>query len=157
MKINELRIGNLLREKVTKTELKVIELTENNIVTYVIDRSLYPLYSGWEMEPIQLDKKSLLKFGFKHQYENIKGVDFFDYHIDDNFSLYVNLNKMNISVSKKNIGNVFTKDIQYVHQLQNLYFALTGEELSYTQNLKCTCAYESQYRNCSKQCERDND
>ena len=28
----------------------------------------------------------------------------------------------------------FNSDIQYVHQLQNLYFALTGEELTYGGN-----------------------
>ena len=65
MKSNELRIGNLLRDKFSKTALRVTELTEENIVTYVIDRSKYPSEKGWGLEPIPLTEEILFNFGFE--------------------------------------------------------------------------------------------
>jgi hypothetical protein len=120
MKANELRIGNLLRDKVSKTELEVIELYENNIITKVIDRSKFPLKDGWGIEYIPLTEEWLLKFGFDK-----KG----------------NKGKLNVILSGnfgyKNGKTYFNSWVilesqpKYVHQLQNLYFALTGEELTY--------------------------
>ena len=120
MKANELRIGNLLREKVTKTELKVIELTENNIVTYVIDRSLYPLYSGWKMEPIPLTEEWLFKFRFVY---NPHSSEFHGKNM-----IFHNW------IKDRGYVSWGSTQIKYVHQLQNLYFALTGEELTYGGN-----------------------
>ena len=120
MKANELRIGNLLRDKVSKTELEVIELSENNIITKVIDRSKFPLKDGWGIEYIPLTEEWLLKFGFDK-----KG----------------NKGKLNVILSGnfgyKNGKTYFNSWVilesqpKYVNQLQNLYFALTGEELTF--------------------------
>ena len=116
---NELRIGNLLQDKVSKTELKVIELTEKNIVTYVIDRSMFPLKDGWGIEPIQLTEEWLLNFGFERQpWGLVKGGLLFKDNI-----------KHPCEELTLEIGNGFRVTAQYVHQLQNIYFALTGEEL----------------------------
>jgi hypothetical protein len=120
MKANEFRIGNLLRDKVSKTELKVIELTEKDFVTYVIDRSKFPLAKGWGIEPIPLTEEWLLRFGFEIK----KGKFGNEYHLL-NFSLYTSKEQTICFVYDD-----FLKDIYYVHQLQNLYFALTGEELT---------------------------
>jgi hypothetical protein len=120
MKANELRIGNLLRDKVSKTELEVIELSENNIITKVIDRSKFPLKDGWGIEYIPLTEEWLLKFGFDK-----KG----------------NKGKLNVILSGnfgyKNGKTYFNSWVilesqpKYVNQLQNLYFALTSEELTF--------------------------
>lgn len=114
MNASELRIGNLFLEKNSKTEIKVLQLSENEIV-FEGD------FKGqWQAEPIPLTEDWLLRFGFKHTgngfYINIKSkIDLCN--IGDK---YFNLGFKNIS-----IGN-----IKYVHQLQNLYFALTNTELS---------------------------
>jgi hypothetical protein len=128
MKANELRIGNLLRDKVTKTELKVIELTEVNIITYVIDRSKFPLQDGWGIEPIPLTEEWLLKFGFEKLSNGWLRL-----HICNDWSyLYWDrLAGLELSVNKQGIH---FSHIKHVHQLQNLYFALTGEELIYESN-----------------------
>ena len=77
--------------------------------------------------PIPLTDEWLLKFGFKYveSYDNYKvkagdywnSVKFYEgewcYNNDDSDS-----------------GCYFLTTIKYVHQLQNLYFALTGEELT---------------------------
>ena len=67
-------------------------------------------------EPIPLTEEWLIRLGFK-----IFCKDFY-------------LNGIIIHTRKR--GYVLRKSvpiIQYVHQLQNLYFALTGEELTITQ------------------------
>jgi len=123
MKVSELRIGNLLRDKVTKTELRVTKLTEQDIVTYVIDRSMFPLQDGWGIEPIPLTEERLLKFGFEDDRDNLmilrKGV--FEFYFDK-------VDKDGISLYEKWDGN-FLCNVEYVHEFQNLHFALTGEEL----------------------------
>jgi len=119
MKVSELRIGNLLQDKVTKTELKVIRLTENDIVTYVIDRSKFPLQDGWGMEPILLTEEWLLKFGG----ESIIVEDYPIYFIYP-FNIEYYENECIVL-----IGGFSEIKVKYVHQLQNLYFALTEKEL----------------------------
>ena len=124
MKSTELRIGNLLRDKVSKTELEVIELNQCDIVTYVIDRSKFPLKDGWGIEPIPLTEEWLFKFGFERYGESchLQGISIEDIHNGEKWclSMFDEYHAVEASISI----------IQHVHQLQNLYFALIGEELT---------------------------
>jgi len=109
MRVSELRIGNLLRDKVSKTELKVIELTEKDIITYVIDRSLFPLKNGWGIEPILLTEEFKIEFG------------------NDKLVL---VDKLGFVIFKNEYAYQFVfDDYPYIHDIQNLYFALTNKEL----------------------------
>jgi hypothetical protein len=72
-----------------------------------------------EIEPIPLTEEWLLKFGF---------------HLDPykNFELNnININRLNFKLTIFEDDDRYDIPIKtkYVHQLQNLYFALTGEEL----------------------------
>jgi len=106
MKANELRIGNWFIEK---DEVKQF------------DGDFYHLLG---CDPIPLNTNWLLKLGFEYNdniglYQN----GGFDVDIEDGVYCHFYLNEY---------GDWY-KDIEYVHQLQNLYFALTGEELT----IKC--------------------
>ena len=127
MESKQLRIGNYIMQSGNVT---MVESLSRSIDDW--DRTNHK--RTMDCEPILLTEEWLLKFGFVHQYKNKIGQDFFECIIDAEFKLYVNLNRMNISLSKKYVGNVYSKKLQYVHQLQNLYFALTGEELTIKQN-----------------------
>lgn len=76
-------------------------------------------------EPILLNEEWLLRFGFyKSVWDNFSTYRFMigenDYTIViDVYSMYL-----------VEIGDVSLKHINYVHTLQNLVFALTGEELT---------------------------
>ena len=70
---------------------------------------------GHEFNPIPLTEEWLLKFGFKKISE-----------IGD----YSNGNMTVILAISNKIYTLKRKRINHVHQLQNLYFALTGEELT---------------------------
>lgn len=124
MKVSELRIGNLLRDKVTKTELRVIKLTEQDIVTYVIDRSMFPLQDGWEIEPIPLTEERLMEFGAKE--------------LNPKRGVLKEFVLKTVRIEMSNSGNFYYKNskliLESVHQLQNLYFVLKGEELTFKQN-----------------------
>ena len=135
MKANELRIGNLVL--LTKDSFK----TSN---VYQLDG--FDIYKSEESEcfdinPIPLTEEWLLKFSFKKW--DIKGdwvfekVIFKDFSIEQKMiicssgtcSLEEKENHPEVEVEKF----IIREDIIYVHQLQNLYFALTGQELEYEQ------------------------
>lgn len=130
MKTSELRIGNLLRDKVTKTELKVTGLTEQDVVTHVIDRSMFPLKDGWGIEPIPVTEEVLLKFGFTKiedfdVYSNVWIISGFIVSLGD----YIN-----IHLDWTDDESIRCYEEFYVHQLQNIYFALMGKELKKKNN-----------------------
>jgi hypothetical protein len=136
MKANELRIGNLVfmsREKEPKYKGYHGRVFNFDLIDYIE-----------HLHPIPLTKDWMLRCGFKCRFV-------LDGHvwICDKFLIFES-NKGKFELS-------WGRAIDSVHQLQNIYHAYHGEELTYTQHSKCTCAYESQYRNCSKRCERDND
>jgi hypothetical protein len=83
---------------------------------------------GRMFEPIHLTEEWLLKFGFEK-----KDVEI-GYGIND---IMVEYELDGYSFTQDNTGKWYllhynwnTEHFKYVHQLQNLYFALTGEELT---------------------------
>jgi hypothetical protein len=131
---NELRIGDLFIDKLTKEYLKVSSINDDGKIVYnVINRDAFPLPNGWGAIPIPLTEDILLKCGFVD-----KGVTF---NTKINFTRCC-LFKVNSSNNYNNNENEFSVTlyqhhnsieiarIKYLHQLQNLFFALTGEELN---------------------------
>jgi hypothetical protein len=85
--------------------------------------------TGWdkspidiEFEPIPLTEEWLIKFGFTEEYRSKMHSTFYT----ENLSYYFWYENKRQYASFKGTDIV----CQYVHQLQNLYFALTGEELT---------------------------
>ena len=103
MTANELRIGNLI-------------LDEDSNIMYRVDLNFFhDLVSGGflmaDLIPIPLTKEWLVKFGFENKTKTFV------------------LNNISIKQQTKGYFFYLSMMIQHVHQLQNLYFALTGEEL----------------------------
>ena len=139
MKAKEYRLGNLAKDALTNETLICCGLNcdtdgKNTQINYsVIDRSKYPLPNGWRAEPIPLNKDWLLKFGFKRyakEYVYYIKVDCYLTIVVDGDDFSISLLDFDIEDygerSDYITPNLSTK---HVHQLQNLYFALTGEEL----------------------------
>lgn len=123
MEARELRIGNLVKSKNhPKDSVFIIYKIYENSVVALKSGSLYRFYID-ELEPVPLTEELLLKFGF----ENTHRIDYGElkpcYAI---FSLAIMLRHNSFFVDW--IGG--NTEIKYVHQLQNLYFDLTGEELT---------------------------
>lgn len=109
MKANELRIGNLVYIGKEVNELELVDFAD-----------LYENDTFKHFEPIPLTEEWLFKFGFE------KDDDWLELVVNDHLSIiwvgYLGLNVMGqiLFFSKKD----------KIHELQNLYFALTGEELT---------------------------
>jgi hypothetical protein len=116
MKASELRIGNF------------IENTDSQMASYmvvnadVIKQNEHTMYAS--LEPIPLTEEWLLKFGFSCEAKmGGDGIEFRVYHFDiltfnTNHGWWYKFEPMNDT------------PLEYVHQLQNFYFALTGKELT---------------------------
>jgi hypothetical protein len=127
MTANELRIGNYIKLMYNYEDYETLQVTSDELVDVDKKRADY--------EPFPLTEDWLYKFGFK----NIdKGDNDYITYADPNHDYY-----LQIDVRKKDgkysiLDNSFDDlrdfsmiDIMYVHQLQNTYFALTGEELTF--------------------------
>ena len=110
-----------------------MDAKELRIGNYVIDKedgSLYQIPSvssinGADlMNPIPLTEQWLKDFGFEFK--------FFDEQ-DNNVLKLDNIKVVFDNITTFGMWNIpfkeFKRRVQYVHQLQNLYFALTGNEL----------------------------
>lgn len=104
MKAEELRIGNWVKDENGPYQIKGEYLDEDN----------FPTIQTWE---IPLTEEWLLKFAFENWDKN-KWVD-----LNSVLTLSKNGDNFSCLFNQRHI------DIFYVHQIQNLYFALTGHEL----------------------------
>jgi len=118
MKASELRIGNL------------VSYHENISIVHGITDPDYGngIHIHYEhtcigcehelIEPIPITEEWLVKFGFN----------------TEDGKLYISPNGYAFTLQKNGVvkfmGLIFRKNMKYVHQLQNLYFALTGKELT---------------------------
>ena len=142
--INELRVGNLLKDPILK-----IEVTAKLLLAFEENEGYINLY-----RPIPLSEERLLKFGFEvkpiskwngndadYRPENVS-TEQRDFVLDSFILRYEIFTFNNVSeittycginsswYPKVYFDSVPLYRLKYIHQLQNLYFALTGEELT---------------------------
>lgn len=128
MKASELRIGNFVKSPVNnRRRIKVLQLFVDSFQGDFGDGSRGGImYSS--SEGITLTEEWLLNFGFKIHWEDSISIEYWIGHNpvtrDYLFMLYQTKGEQNEIFYR----NGFFR-LQYVHQLQNLYFALTGKEL----------------------------
>lgn len=132
MKASEFRINNLLQDSNTGSLLIVSELSNNTIIYSVLDRDKYPLPNGWKAEPIPITEEWLERFGFERKEGRWTWIKII-YNEETTLPTTLQLWSGNdyVSVCRAGIG-AMDCPCEHVHQLQNLYFALTGQELSVT-------------------------
>jgi len=117
MKVNELRIGNWIHLS------SLTDGTETDLECGLFHMEEMNKSIKYQYKPILLTEEWLEKFGFFEKYGgcynrwNIKSFTLIDPEDD-----YGNL--------KGEFIFNHTLEVKHVHQLQNLYFALTGEELT---------------------------
>ena len=123
IKANELRIGN--------------HIILNNVQTTLVPRDFQRYCKSFgvfeEFDPIPLTEDWLLKFGFEKEIDefdifSIHNSQYYIQHYKNGKCIFVYspINELN----PEDEENVIFLQIKHVHQLQNLYFALTGEELT---------------------------
>lgn len=135
----ELRIGNLILADFNgEGDKKIIEIFQINESGSILsdqlinNKGLGNLQEHWDeyLYGIELTEEWLIRLGFERKSRDNEFVWVTQYYmfLNPDSGWYFRY-KFDGFVSF-NFGDLFVKDIQFVHQLQNLYFALTGEELN---------------------------
>lgn len=132
IKTTELRIGNLCRDRLTGSYLRVFSLTEN-VGFDVVHRESYPLPDGWQAEYLPLTPEILEKCSGPYS-----SLSWYRAHDEIGFQigeLQVRITGGSVHdtgafIVRRGQGIHDIPKMEYLHQLQNLYFALTGEELN---------------------------
>jgi len=146
---NELRIGNFVMTNNSKYRTddvgkvacivsidseRSFEEIKGTASVYLIDDKWKDTYGQWLTfyEPIPITEEWLLKFGFKKRESGVCDSFYIGFNPVTHDWLFdlVWLKKM---MDYSYEGNPFYKnghhEVKYIHQLQNLYFALTQTEL----------------------------
>ena len=109
MDIKNLRVGNW------------VEIIQPNKDVYTtIQPSCFTVEIEKFYKPIPLTEEWLLKFGFRTEESSC-------FELDD---ININTSRELMWVYTKCKNNIEIEMPEFVHQLQNLYFALTGKELA---------------------------
>jgi hypothetical protein len=123
MKANELRIGNLVY---LKSKDAIYEISSGHDIEEIDDAPI-----NFDAKPIPLTEEWLLKFGFEFYKKQVSlnvGGELFNYAVKNEIIIWTDLKTgwtLDGRINRK------THWLNSVHQLQNLYFALTGEELTF--------------------------
>ena len=115
MKATELRIGNYLLPN-NECQDSYVEVVEIGVDFIICECSGGLLYRN--PKPIPLTEEWLVKFGFEK--------DTYERRIVDSWFIG---GKIHLTVTNGLLYNNYLQ-VNHVHQLQNLYHALTGEELN---------------------------
>ena len=116
MIVEEIRVGGLF-ELPNGHVSKVTGLTENGKVWFVRNpKNEECAFNIKDFEPIPLTEEWFSKCGCNEEDSIIS----YDLELD----IYVCLNQ------GQQLTGILLENIKYVHQLQNLYFGITGEELT---------------------------
>jgi len=126
IKTTELRLGNLFMVPAHKNLIaSVTEIRED----YVVCKGGNLNFLLASVEPIPLTTEFLLKLDFvllTNRWQALedclqKKHDLLNFNIYPNFKI--------IDIKYGNCGSTRILTVKYIHQLQNLFFSLTGEEL----------------------------
>ena len=117
---NELRVGNWVALDLNHSDTSEfqIELADLNLIATDKNRNY---------NPIPLTDEWLVKFGFE---KNKNKVDIYEL---GRLRIWIGSNGRCLAYlieEDTTFGHYIPVPIEYVHQLQNLYFAITGEELT---------------------------
>jgi hypothetical protein len=121
MKASELRIGNYYNQFGNETKISWVNLKELESA---------PEGQIW-CKPIDLTDEWLLRFGFEKKGHGFSDNIYYKQQEWANWAYSVTISETGM-VIKHGFMNQWSelKALNYVHELQNLYFALTGEELT---------------------------
>lgn len=116
MEINQLRIGNCVKFMLNDEDYEIIYIDVKDLELIEKKQGIY--------EPIPITEEWLLKFGFeksnKYCFSNHKLI--IESLMGDRHSCRYRVNPDE---------SIWISELHYVHQLQNLYFSLVGEELTF--------------------------
>lgn len=128
---NQLRINNLVYYNNQHNEIGLVTEIKTSLIPKIdyvgINNRIDVYYQTKHINPIPLTEEWLLKFGFTRHHANYSNGVIYIKNVPNN-------NEFVWGVYPFELGSGFvinkSKSLKYIHQLQNLYFALIGEELT---------------------------
>jgi hypothetical protein len=128
---NELRIGNFVQGKHGKNLLIVTEIMASGITYDRHDGLAVAGHCDWdEIEPIYLFTAWFPRLGFTRGHNSNVWMLTIDY-ADTDYPCTLQRTGDGIQICRSGIG-AKTAILEYVHQLQNLHYSLTGGEIVFT-------------------------
>lgn len=125
MEIKELRFGNIINLiNIGQCSIVALERFDNNVLPVVCNEKREFKVNQNIIEPIPLTEEWLLKFGFSKK-ENKE----YWFKEDSMIRFALLDNVLHCSIGDDEYGILYNR-LKYVHQLQNLFFALTNKELT---------------------------
>lgn len=135
MEVKELRLGNYVKFLDSDIYRQVLEIYKNFIGVSSQHKNFSLDVNLKDIEGIPLTEEWLINFGFIFYDKTISlnyGGESMRYALLKDFILYFHgENGYNLETGWRRTDFC----IKYVHQLQNLYFAITGKELNLKNNL----------------------
>jgi hypothetical protein len=119
MDARELRIGNYLMQG------EVVSINLDRVFTQH-EGIMYTALTPEEFIPIPLSEDWLFKFGFEKAERNYYTKQF---NSDQRIMIKMHEERSHVMLRSDDLS-LGIYGLDYVHKLQNLYFALTGEELT---------------------------
>jgi len=124
MEATELRIGNLVL--FDKEEVVRVEYISSHHVIGLFGKETEHILEKGDVSGIPLTEEWLKRLGLKYQFYSDTYEINFKYDCN---KIFVDLFTKHVCIDT-GLNSVYIEHIKYVHQLQNLYYALTGEELT---------------------------
>lgn len=134
MQANELRIGNYVYSKSFEEIRQVGEINSRGSVSYIRENT--SCYDGTsfkdDAQPIVLTEEWLIRLGFRSYTDTNPCIE--NQNIYRNGKLAIEYRMKSFRVlwydANDDYGTSICLVVNYIHQLQNLYFALTRNELT---------------------------
>ena len=141
MNAKELRLGNFVKDRGKKViRIDFLEHIQDGYDTkfgqlvYLEGTEVHPMTEYSEFaNPIPLTEEWLIKLGFGKSDDHVMSIMCVDDELSIEYDYHFNRCFLVIN-AENNTELKWLKHIQYVHQLQNIYFALTGEDLTTLKN-----------------------
>ncbi|EKT4545836.1 hypothetical protein AAIP58_000087 [Flavobacterium psychrophilum] len=119
MNASELRIGNYIKTITEGTHSQIV--WQISLVGSELGVNSYHIS---KIKPVLITKKKLLNFGYSFENDFV-----FTLKNDFRYSIFIKNDKYYFNYQGA-CGEFLNKRVKYVHQIQNLYFSLTGHELT---------------------------
>ena len=141
MKVEEIRIGNYVMKQYYDHK-DIVSISGYDFFHYEKREEIDHLVEWNSLSPILLTEDWLIKLGFN----KLRDIDFNEYRVkvygksiirgnelhEEKIVISLPFNNCEIGVynsSEDESSYILDRNIEYVHELQNLYFVLSGEEL----------------------------
>jgi len=129
MEAREIRVGSKVNLNGADVTVKTIEYNPVSEEYFISVFEDYRQIKVNYLSPIPITEELLLKAGFELQYFGTIKTDAYKNKIVTIHCIGGNTGEFQVAIFNK----IFPIYIQYIHQLQNLIYSLTGSELTFKQ------------------------